>query len=83
MLIYKFTKKQPKFVSQNQKVDNPESLANIVEALLIIAESNKVFLPLHPRTRQAIQQLPMTLKNHFISNKNITISPPGRIPGDD
>jgi UDP-GlcNAc3NAcA epimerase len=63
-------------IHRNQNTDNPESLANIIEALLIIAESNKIFLPLHPRTRQAIQQLPMTLKNHFISNKNIIISPP-------
>ncbi|MFT4805487.1 MAG: UDP-GlcNAc3NAcA epimerase [Psychroserpens sp.] len=63
-------------IHRNQNTDNPESLANIVEALLVIAESNKIFLPLHPRTRQAIQQLPMRLKNHFISNKNIIINPP-------
>lgn len=64
-------------IHRNQNTDDPESLANIVEALLVIAEMNKIFLPLHPRTRQAIQQrLPASLLAQFMSKKNIISSPP-------
>ena len=50
-----------------ENTDNPERLANIVEALNDIhAKQSPVVLPLHPRTRKLIAEQGLTLDVHLI-----------------
>jgi UDP-GlcNAc3NAcA epimerase len=64
-------------IHRNQNTDDTEKLSQIIEALIVVASSRKIFLPLHPRTLKAISQnLPKSLYEDFTSNSHIIISPP-------
>jgi UDP-GlcNAc3NAcA epimerase len=64
-------------IHRNQNTDNSEKLTSIIEALVEISDSQKIFIPLHPRTLKAIQQnLPALLFEKFKSNENILLNPP-------
>jgi UDP-GlcNAc3NAcA epimerase len=64
-------------IHRNQNTDKPEKLTSIIEALVEISDSQKIFIPLHPRTLKAIQQnLPALLFEKFKSNENILLNPP-------
>lgn len=50
-------------VHRAENTDNPEILKNIFEALEEIAKERQVILPLHPRTKQKLKSLPLSLTN--------------------
>jgi UDP-N-acetylglucosamine 2-epimerase (non-hydrolysing) len=49
-------------VHRQENVSNPERLASIAKALAQIAEEVPVALPLHPRTRRALEELNLAAK---------------------
>ncbi|NPD46877.1 non-hydrolyzing UDP-N-acetylglucosamine 2-epimerase [Lentimicrobium sp. S6] len=44
-------------IHRDNNTDNPERLTAIFEALLEIAQENKIILPLHPRTKKKMQEV--------------------------
>lgn len=61
-------------VHRENNTEVKERLANIVEALIKIANCYKVVFPVHPRTRKALER--NGLYGELSNNKNITIIPP-------
>jgi UDP-GlcNAc3NAcA epimerase len=64
-------------VHRDSNTDSSNRLANIIEALISIAEKMKVVLPLHPRTSKAIENISdKDLSTRFKNNPNIILIEP-------
>lgn len=59
-------------VHREENTDNPERLRNIFAGLAQVARELPVILPLHPRTRQALDQTDAAIKN----SRNLILLPP-------
>ena len=57
--------------------DNPSALSEIFETCCDLADSGELFfMPLHPRTKKAMESLPGELLNRIKDNKRLIIHPP-------
>lgn len=64
-------------IHRDNNTDQPERLNAIFKALLKISASNKVVLPLHPRTSKLLKtNLEQALFDQITNNPNIKILPP-------
>lgn len=63
-------------IHRDGNTDYPEKLQGIFEALMTIAENKKIVLPLHPRTKNKIKDLPAEFVSKIEANKNILIIDP-------
>ena len=63
-------------IHRDGNTDYPEKLQGIFESLMTIAENKKIVLPLHPRTKNKIQDLPSDFVAKIEANKNILIIDP-------
>ncbi len=63
-------------IHRDYNTDNPLRLTGLLEALIKIAETSRIVLPLHPRTEKYINNLDADLCNKFLSHKKISITKP-------
>ncbi|WP_081212176.1 non-hydrolyzing UDP-N-acetylglucosamine 2-epimerase [Salegentibacter sediminis] len=65
-------------IHRNNNTDDPVRLSNIFQGLIEIIETSKlqVVLPLHPRTKNKLQQLPEELQQRIKNNKKLRIIDP-------
>lgn len=79
LLLYLQLDKEPYILAtihRNFNTDNPERLLQIFDALRQLAEERRVVVPLHPRTRKAIEALLSKEKQQQIWNSKITLTEP-------
>jgi UDP-N-acetylglucosamine 2-epimerase len=64
-------------IHRNANTDSKDRLTNIFAALLTLAKTNNIILPLHPRTRKMISSLlDLELQGKMNSNENLHIIEP-------
>ena len=64
-------------VHRNHNTDNAERLSSIVNALLTLAKTETIVLPIHPRTKKALEtNLPKSIYQDFVNHDKIKIIPP-------
>lgn len=63
-------------IHRDGNTDDPQKLQGIFEALIAIAADTKIVLPLHPRTKNKIEDLPTEFVLELQNNENILIIDP-------
>jgi UDP-GlcNAc3NAcA epimerase len=64
-------------IHRDHNTDNKENLESIFKALLNIAKEFKIVLPLHPRTKNKLEEMEnRTLYNEIFQNENLILIPP-------
>lgn len=64
-------------IHRDHNTDIPENLESIFKALLKISEEYKIVLPLHPRTKNKLEEMKnRDLYNKIYQNKNLLLIPP-------